>query len=754
MMALMTVLNAAAQMPTVRDIRVEHLGPGILDAASVLTFIQSQPGDTYDPAAINQDVRMLQETERFSSVSAQLVVLDDGKADLVYVIRSKPRLRSVRVEGAQYFSNRRVRDILELRIGDPVDDRTMAIHVQKVYERYRKRYYLDPKLTWEMDVNEESGAADVRIQVVEGKRAGVWRVEFEGNDNIAKRPLRRAMQQKAWRPWSWLFKGNTYDPFVLDMDRDAIRREYLNRGYLDVEVGEPRMEPGPGKLLRVVIPIEEGDQYRLRQIEFSGISLFPEEDVLAAVRLNVGDVASIGALEEARNQVRDFYGSRGYIRTFPRYRVEADYDEAVIDVDFALQEGNLSHIREIQVRGNTVTKDKVIRRELAVFPGDIFDEVRVRRSENRLRNMGYFNAVRSIPVETDERDIYDLTIDVEEGRSGMISAGVGFSSIDRAVGFIDLSQNNFDLFNPPWFRGGGQKLQLRTQFGSRRSDLDLTFVEPWFLDRQLSFDINLFRRENRYDSRLYEQRNTGFETGLAKPVGRFSRLRLSYSLEEIQINNVQDEASQIFKDEEGKRIKSAVGLTLTRDTRDNFFVPTRGNRLVLGATVAGGPLQGDTDTYSLSARMSQHYPLWFQHVLTLRGAVAVVDYYGDSERVPLFDRLFMGGPRTIRGFRFRDVGPRDDEGEPVGGQSSAFASVEYTIPLNPTIRLATFYDIGMVWPDAYEFETSGLNSSVGIGIRFDIPQFPLRFDFAWPLLADEFNDRSSGRFSFFIGHIF
>ena len=745
----------AQQPPTVREVRVINEGPGALDENSVFTFIRMQPGQPYSPAVINRDVRRLEETGRFAHITAALDILEEGaQVDVLYKIRSKPRIRSISVRGGEHVSNRRIRKELDLSVGDRVDDRTMAARAQDVYEHYEKRYFTNPELRWTIEVDEATGKADLRIEVDEGLRASVWRIQFEENDQISGRTLRRAMRQGAWRPWSWITKGNRYDPYLLDADRDILRRVYMNEGHLDVRIGEPLVKESFGDRIRVVIPIEEGPLYRIGAVEVKGVTLFDEEDVGRAVRVGPGDVASMEAIEQSRQNVRDFYGSRGYIRSHTVYRIEPDYETAVVGVEYEVEEGELSHIRDIHVRGNTRTRDKVIRRELAVLPGDEFDEVRVRRSENRLRNMGFFSMVRSAESPTQEENVYDLTFNVEEGQTGQLMAGVGFSSIDRIVGFAEIAQNNFDLFGWPHFTGGGQKIQLRTQLGSRRTDVDFTFVEPWFLDRQLSFDLNLFRRDARFYSREYEQLTIGGSVGLARPVGRYSRLRLGYTIEEIDIRDVSDTASQIIQDEAGRRTKSSTSLTLTRDTRDEFFVPTRGNRTVLSAQLAGGVLQGNTDLYSLEARSSQYVPLWFSHVFSLRGATRVVEEYGDSDRVPIFDRLFIGGPRDVRGFRFRDVGPKDEDGEPIGGKTSAFVSAEYTIPVTANIRLATFYDMGVVSSDSYRLNSSDWNSAYGVGIRFDIPGFPLRFDYAWPLETDEFNDRKSGRFSFMIGHVF
>ena len=752
---MVTMSVAQPSPPVVRDVRIVNEGPGPLDEASIRAYIGLAAGVVYDPAAVNRDIRALQETGRFSSVSAALEVMGDGdQVDLIYRLRNRPRLRSIRVDGGNRVSNRRIRNLLELEMGERVDDQVLAVRAQNVYEHYRKRHFIEPELTWTITVDETTGRADVQITVDEGPRLSIWSIRFEGNETVSSRRLRRVMDTGGWRPWSWITKGNRFDRQLLDADRDLLRRTYMDRGHLDVQVGEPVVTEGPGRRVRVRIPVEEGPVYTIGAISIEGLTLFEEEVVRPALRLQPGDTASMAAIEQARQNLRDFYGSRGYIRTRTRFQLDPDYEQPVVHLEMAVQEGELAHIRDILIRGNTRTKDKVIRRELAVVPGDLFDEVRVRRSEARLRNMGFFSMVRSQETPTDEPDIYDLTIEVEEGRTGQLMAGVAFSSIDRVVGFAEIAQTNFDLFGWPHFTGGGQKIQLRTQVGSRRNDVDLTFVEPWFLNRQLAFDVNLFRRDARFYSSDYDQRSIGGSVGLARPVGRFGRMRVSHGLQEIDIRNVRDGAYDIIKAEAGRRSKSAVTTTYTHDTRDSFFVPTRGNRTVLEAQVAGGWLQGDTDLYALGVRSSQFFPLWFDHVFSLRGAVEVVERYGDSTRVPIFDRLFLGGPRNVRGFRFRDVGPKDDRGEPVGGQTSTFMSAEYTVPVLPNVRLATFYDIGMVWPDAYEWRSDDVNSAYGVGVRFDIPGFPLRFDYAWPLETDEFNDRKSGRFSFMIGHVF
>lgn len=744
-----------SQRPVVNEVRLVNLGPGPLDESSVLAFIGIQPGRPYDPMVVNRDVRDLLDTGRFSDVTVLVNPLEDGAIDVIYELSNRPRLRSIRVEGADHVSNRRVRDWLGIGIGDRIDDHLLAVRAQEVRQKYRDRFFLNTDIDWELDVHAETGAANLHVNIQEGPRARIGRIQFEGNETIGSQTLRRRMSSKNWRPWARLTKRNRFDPAELDADRDIIRRLFMERGLLDVRVSDPIIDPVGRNRIDITIPIEEGALYRVEAIDFSGIELFPESDLQRSLLIRPGDVARLDRIEQSRQAVRDFYGSRGYIRTRVRERLEPDFDEATIRLQFDVGEGELSYVRNVHVTGNIKTRDKVIRRELAIMPGDLYDEVRVRRSESRLRNLGYFETVRVGDRPTVEPNHYDLTFDVVEGRTGELQAGVGFSSIDRVVGFASIGQNNFDLLGWPRFTGGGQRTQLMGQFGSRKTDLDFSFVEPWFLDRQLEYRLTLFRRDARYFRRLYEQRSVGGNTGFTWPVGRFSRLSLLYGLQQIEIRDIEENASAIIQAEEGKLLRSSVTLRLSRDTRDRFFVPTRGNRASIALELAGGPFGADVNNYNVELRGSQYIPLWYGHVLSFRGTVEVVEEFGSSDRVPIFDRLFLGGMRDVRGFRLRDVGPKDENQEPIGGRSSAFVSAEYTVPIpGMPMRLAGFYDIGMVWEDAYEFRTDDLNSSVGVGIRFDFPQFPLRFDYAWPLQTDEFNDRKSARFSFMLGHVY
>jgi len=434
-----------------------------------------------------------------------------------------------------------------------------------------------------------------------------------------------------------------------------------------------------------------------------------------------------------------------------------------VDVTFRIREGELVKIRNINIRGNSRTRDKVIRRELLVYPGEIYNQSRVQRSERRLSNLGFFDTVRVLPEPTPDKSERDLVFNVAEKRTGQFMVGAGFSSVDNLIGFMELSQGNFDLFGWPYFTGGGQKLRLRAQIGSTQTDYALSFTEPWFMNRRLSLGFDLYRRERDYSE--YDLKTTGVAIRLGKALPFASRINLQYEIESTKITDISDTNTYFYLDSydfetgtgvpysfasEEDGVKSALTLSLTQDTRDNPFVPTRGSKLTLRYTVAGGPLGFDYDFYNTGLRTTTYIPLWFGHVLNLRSRFEFVETFGDTDEVPLGERLFLGGGQTLRGFRYRDVGPkviRPVEGSdayydrPLGGRSLFMANAEYTIPIITGIRLGFFYDTGNVWSERYKVDLGDLASSAGLGLRLDVPGFPIRIDRAWAVeFGDDFTD--------------
>jgi outer membrane protein insertion porin family len=409
-------------------------------------------------------------------------------------------------------------------------------------------------------------------------------------------------------------------------------------------------------------------------------------------------------------------------------------------------EGGKSFVAKINISGNDKTKDKVIRREVTLAPGDVFNTVELEASRKRLQNTGYYSQVDALPADSYEAGYRDVNISVVEQNTGSLVFGAGFSSIDSLVGYVNVTQTNFDVTDWPSFQGGGQKFNMGLRLGTERKDFSIGLEEPYFLDKRLALAGELFYRDLGFVSPndAYEQQNIGGEISLRRPVTEFSYVKLGYTLQQVKIHDIDEDASAAIWAEEGDYLQNKVELSYVHDTRDSVLLARRGGRYE--ASLYGS--FGDVEDVGGQVGGVHFFALPYDLILSLQGRVATVE--GDD--VPIFERLFLGGANTLRGFDYRDVGPKDENGEPLGGQTSAFFSAEVTFPIIESVRGAVFYDVGMVSEDTFDFG-GDLNADVGIGLRLFLPFGPLAVDFGVPVQSDEFND-SGGKFNFNVGYKF
>lgn len=770
---LFTSQQARAQVegPIVREIEVRFVGPQTVNRSVVNANIQTAVGKPRSRELIEQDVRNLIETGYFFDVR----VLEEPVADgvkIIFEMQGKASIKEIVIEGFKKFKEERLRKELDYKVGDILDERKVHLSDIKIAEIYQKNGYPDVKIEHEISVDRDTGKAVVRVKITEGARVFIKRVEFTGVKAFPPKRLLKLMRTR--RHWwgSWLSGTGVLKDEQFKEDFEKLRDHYRANGYLDMEIKDTKVERVGEKWMIVHIEIFEGTQYKAGQIRLEGNTLFPTTELEKQLKMTSGQTFTpVGLSGDIRN-IEDYYGARGYIDTSVRSGRIPNVETGRIDVTYAIREGQLTYIERIEIRGNTKTKDKVIRRELAVVPGQIYDTVRVDKSAERLRNLGYFAKVDATPQATQVPNRKDLVISVEEQRTGTVTFGAGFSSIDNFIGFIEVTQGNFDLFNWPTFTGGGQKLRVRTQIGFERQDYILSFTEPWFLDQKLSLGFDLFHRESSFLSDRFDESRTGGDVRLEKALNEFVRGSLQYSLQSISLN-VFTNASQELQSQDGTNLRSAVEASLVYDSRDSVFLTKRGNRTEFSAEIVGGPFGGDVSVYKLNAKTTFYFPVFEGHVLQILGAAGVVEAFGDTKGtgpvvdedpgpgvtpvqvndVPVFDRYFLGGANTLRGFSFRDVGPRDVNGEPIGGNTYVNATVEYTIPVVERVRFAVFFDIGNVYRDAYDFNVSDLKSDAGVGVRLNLPVGPLRLDYGYPIQTDSQTGRS-GKIQFSVGYQF
>jgi outer membrane protein insertion porin family len=590
----------------------------------------------------------------------------------------------------------------------------------------------------------------VVFTVTEGVRGAVSQIHFEGNSHFGEKVLRKQMKTRGKTPISFVDKSGRLDEAQLEQDQDKIREFYQNHGYIDMEIKNVRRDRTAKGPMIITIVIVEGPQYHVRQLTVSGYQATREDKILALLKMKQGSVYSPKQLRDDAKAVADAYGSGGYVDlvVLPEGMPAGP---AQIDVHYKIEEGVRSFVNRINIQGNTRTKDKVLRREVLVAPGDVFNTVRVDLTKKRLENLGYFAKVETYPDDTDIPGRKDLTILVQEKRTGSLSFGGGFSTVDKLVGFAELTQGNFDLFNWPSFTGGGQKFRLRVQYGTQRKDFILTITEPYFLDRRLALTGQAFFNEANYLSADYDQRNYGFMMDLRKPINAYMYGTLGYTIQDVDIFNVAASAPAFIQSQNGSFIESKIFTSIVFDSRDNPLLSRRGQRVTFSPWIAGGFLGGDVQAYGLDLEGSQYFHLPWDTILLINGEIATANQWGSGTEVPIFERLFLGGSNNLRGFPFREVGPQQN-GEPTGGQSMARATIEWTFPIIEKARGAVFYDTGFVNSSAWSFGFNNIASDIGVGLRLDLPIGPLRLDYGYPLQRDGYH--GGGHFNFNVGYQF
>jgi outer membrane protein insertion porin family len=755
----------------VREIEVRFVGPETVNKSVVTANIQTAVGKPRSRDVIEQDVRNLIGAGYFSDVRVLEEPVQDG-VKIVYQVQGKATIKEIIFEGEKRYKDERLKRELSQKVGDILDERKAHVDAQKIIEMYQKAGYPDIKVEPEVSVDKDTGKAVLRFRISEGNHVFLKQIQIRGNRAYPTPRLLKLFKTK--RRWwgSWLAGTGVLKDDVFKEDLDKLKDFYRSNGYIDMEIRDTRLERVSPKWMVLHVDVFEGHQYKVGDIKIEGTTLFPVAELEKQLKMKTGQTFTPDGLSKDMKALEDYYGARGYLDTVARTIRNPNVETGRIDLRYTIREGQLTYIDKVEIRGNTKTKDKVIRRELAVVPGDIYNTVRVDRSAERLRNLNYFSKVDTIAEPTQVPNRKDLVISVEEKQTGTVTFGAGFSSIDNLIGFVEVTQGNFDLFNWPMFTGGGQHLSIRAQVGFKRQDYILSFVEPWFLDQRLLFGFDAFHHESSYLSTEFVENRTGVDFRLEKALNGFLRAGVQYGIQDITLK-VSDTASQEVQSQNGTTVRSSVLGTLVYDARDSVFLTTRGNRTELSAELVGGPVGGDVSVYKLNAKSTVYFPLFGGHVLQLLGAAGVVDAFGQTkgsgpivdedpspfvhlvkvDDVPIFDRYFLGGANTLRGFGFRDVGPKDVHGEPVGGNTYANATVEYTFPIVERIRGAVFFDIGEVERDSYSFNLGDLKSDAGIGVRLNLPIGPIRLDYGYPIQTDKETGKT-GKIQFSVGYQF
>ena len=513
--------QSAPGPPVIRSIDVEYTGPASISKERILAQMRTKVGQLYSNEIVQEDIKALYKTGYIRNVRIFAQPQGDG-VKVIVAVQTNAIVREIEITGAERIKPKRLRKEMKVKLNQAVNEQALEEARQKIIEVYQGKGYNDISVEFRVDpIDEKRGTARVVFTVTEGVRGAISQIRFEGNAHISQKVLRKQMKTRGRTLIYFVDKTGRLDEVQLEQDLDKIREYYQNHGFIDVEIKEVRKDRTPKGPMIITIVISEGPQYHVRKLTISGYEHSTEARIRAFLKLKEGSVYSPKQLRDDAKAVADAYGSGGYVDLVITPE-GTPAGPALIDVHYTIEEGTRSFVNRVNIEGNTRTKDKVIRREVLVAPGDVFNTVRVDTTKKRLENLGYFAKVETYPEETDIPGRKDLTILVQEKRTGSLSFGGGFSTVDKLVGFAELTQGNFDLFNWPSFTGGGQKFRLRLQYGTERKDFILAITEPYFLDRRLSLSGQLFYNEANYLSAQYNQRNYGFLFEMRKPINAYT----------------------------------------------------------------------------------------------------------------------------------------------------------------------------------------------------------------------------------------
>jgi outer membrane protein insertion porin family len=771
-----TALHAQATTggyPKVNEIQIEFQGFQSVSDQYIFSNIQLRAGMNYNPALIDQSIRTLYGTSFFEFVEVRVDAEQDESVNVVFELISKYTIERVSYLGNEAYTDARLASKGELEVAVSLDEYQVSVAADKIQYYYVEKGYPDVTVDYRIQRDEATGFATVVFDIDEGQQVKIDIIQFEGNESFSDRMLRKALETKQANWLSWISGSGKFDESKFKEDLELLRAFYRNNGYLDVVIDEDLVDIAfkSASKMQITIQVVEGKGYTLGELSVENATIFTRGELLGAVPVEPGESFSPEAIDQAASAIREYYTSRGYLDAGARAERVPNLDTGRIDVAFRVRESEKFYVESIKIEGNTKTKSRVIIRELALRPGDVFDLQRMETSKRRLQNTRFFGEVNLNPETTNVPGRRDLGVTVREGRTGNFSFGAGFGSVESAVVFVELTQGNFDIFN--WrsgLQGDGQKFRFRASVGTSSNQVVIAFEEPWLFEQRLAFGVELFRSQSDYNSADYNELRTGFEVYLRRRLFELVEARLSYRLELVEVFDVDfgvsststpdradgsrpnDGVADVFQAAEGEDLVSKVGLTFLRDTRDSLIFTRRGNRTTLSTEVAG--FGGDVNYLKFEGKTAYFIPTFdtFDQTFSIISRLGSVAPYGNSRDVPFYDRYYLGGPDSLRGFEHRDVGPRDpdDADESVGGSTYGMVSFEYQFRIAEPLGLVVFYDWGFVNAGEYDFDPSAYADNWGVGARILLMGSPLKLDLGIPITSPK-NVGDGAQFNFSFG---
>ena len=712
-----------------------------VDTSTLLFYIKTRKGEALSRKQIGKDIEKIYGLGQFKDIRVETRQGSEG-LEVVFIVEEIPSIGNVMLYGNKEIEDGDIHEIIGFKRGEAFQAHMMTDAKEKINSLYNEKGFFFATVDVVSKISERN-LMNIHVRVREGEKVGIKNLRFSGNKNFSDGDLSDQIETKAETWISFLDESGLYKKDTLKLDVFRLEGYYQDHGYIRVRVQDPKIDiDRESKEINISIPIDEGLQYRVGKVTSKEDDIVTEEEVLKALKMKMRDVYSISKLRTGVMNIGDLYSERGYAYADVNPITKINESSRTVDVNIEVDRGRKVYVGEITVIGNTRTLDNVIRREFRLKEGELFDSVKLKRSKQRINNLQFFEDVKIDTRRGKEPDLVEIITTVTERQTGSINVGAGFSSNENLIFNAGISQNNF--------MGTGRRVVFSTNLSSRRSDYNLSLTDPRLFDTELSGGVDAFNTKTNYWS--YMAKRTGGGIRIGKSLSEYDWLGINYNYADIEISDVKV-ATSYLKNE--NRTTSRISPSFIRDTRDNFMNPSSGSRHVVRLDLAG---LGGTKFHKASYEGSHYWPIIGKLVGMVHGEIAWADGYA-ADSLPAFERYYMGGPKSLRGYQIRNVGPKDSLGNPLGGNQSLLLNLELQYPFTKGLRGFAFYDRGQLYGGGNDTSTTAttwdlakMRDSIGAGVRFLSPFGPVGL--AYGVKLDKATGEKDGEFHFSAGNSF
>lgn len=717
---------------------VEAAGNERIDSGAILRKITTKTGDFYDPTRLKDDLKAVFSMGYFESVEIEANDTVKGK-EIVFRIKEKPVIKKVLISGTDELEEEQVRDAASITPNTILNPTRLNEAVDRINELYKSKGYYNTKTSVEVIFPAE-GAAEVHFAVEEGKEVYIGEILFQGNTSFDADDLEDVIETSTRNWLSWITESGVLKRDLLAQDAAKIGVFYQNNGFIEAKVAEPVVEQKDDKLI-ITFVIEEGPRFRVGTVDIQGDLLESKEELIARLKIRKEEFLNRQVLRADNLMLTDLYAEQGYAFAEVRPKVDKAEDSNRVDIVLDIDQGPLVYFNRIEIQGNTRTRDNVIRRDLSIKEGGLFDSKAIRESTEDLQRLDYFEEVTITPQPTLKEDQMDVLVDVKEKSTGQFSVGAGYSSADNLLFMAEVSENN--IF------GTGNRLSLAADISSVTNRYNLGFTNPRIFDSNILAGFDLYNWKKEYDD--YTKDSTGGGVRIGHSLIEKWRLNYGYSYTDTTLSDVAEFASTIIKESQDINVTSALHVSLSRDTRNHIYNTSKGSVNVLSMEYAGGIMGGEAAFTKIEGTTSWFFALPWRTVFHIKGAAGKI-YENEDGMLPVYEHFYLGGLNSIRGFKTAHVSPKDPvTDERIGGDKMWYSNVELTFPLfeEAGLRGVVFTDFGNVYAVEEDWNFDEVKKAAGIGFRWLSPMGPLRLE--WGYNLDPEPDEDSAVWDFSIG---